>query len=192
MKVMSPLLRKKEKVAVYIDGNNFYKYLKDKEINFSKGVKFYFNQFVDFLVKDRECISKRYYVGIARNLDNTEKSRQIVEGQQKFLSEIEKDGFIIKRGRVMYDKGRIREKGTDVKIAVDMIIGAIENKYNTVILVSSDTDLIPAIKYIKYKGKKLEYVGFSHVSSLGIQKYANLSILLRLEDIEQFREKTLL
>ena len=189
---MSPLLRKKEKVAVYIDGNNFYKYLKDKEINFSKGVKFYFNQFVDFLVKDRECISKRYYVGIARNLDNTEKSRQIVEGQQKFLSEIEKDGFIIKRGRVMYDKGRIREKGTDVKIAVDMIIGAIENKYNTVILVSSDTDLIPAIKYIKYKGKKLEYVGFSHVSSLGIQKYANLSILLRLEDIEQFREKTLL
>ena len=189
---MSPLLRKKEKVAVYIDGNNFYKYLKDKEINFSKGVKFYFNQFVDFLVKDRECISKRYYVGIARNLDNTEKSRQIVEGQQKFLSEIEKDGFIIKRGRVMYDKGRIREKGTDVKIAVDMIIGAIENKYNTVILVSSDTDLIPAIKYIKYKGKKLEYVGFSHVPSLGIQKYANLSILLRLEDIEQFREKTLL
>lgn len=186
------LSNKKEKVAVYIDGNNFYKYLKDKEINFPKGVKFDFNKFVSFLVRDREYVSKRYYVGITRNLDNTEKSRQIVRGQQKFLSKIEDDGFVIKRGRVMYDEGRIREKGTDVKIAVDMIIGAIENKYDVAILVSSDTDLIPAIKYIKYKGKKMEYVGFSHAPSLGMQKYADFSILLLPEDIENFKEKILL
>jgi uncharacterized LabA/DUF88 family protein len=177
-----------ERVAVYIDGNNFYKYLKDKEVNFPKGIKFDYGQFVNFLVKERTCISKRYYVGIARNLDNTEKSRQIVKGQQKFLSKIERAGFKIKRGRVMYDKGLIREKGTDVKMAVDMIIGAIEEKYDTAILISSDTDLIPAIKYLRYKGKKLEYIGFSHAPSLGIQKYANLSILLRLEDIDKFRE----
>ena len=40
------ILGKKEKVAVYIDGNNFYKYLKDEEINFPKGVKFDFNKFI--------------------------------------------------------------------------------------------------------------------------------------------------
>ena len=51
-------LNKKEKVAVYIDGNNFYKYLKDKEINFPKGVKFDFNQFIDFLVQDRGVFQK--------------------------------------------------------------------------------------------------------------------------------------
>lgn len=39
-----------EKVAVYIDGNNFYRYLKDKEIKFPKGIKFNFNNFVDFLI----------------------------------------------------------------------------------------------------------------------------------------------
>ena len=185
-------LGKKEKVAVYVDGNNFYKYLKDKKINFPKGVKFDFNRFIDFLVQDGECVSKRYYVGIARNLDNTKKSEQIVAGQQKFLSKIENEGFVIKRGRVMYDKGKIREKGTDVKIAVDLIVGAVDNLYNTAILVSSDTDLIPAIQYVKYRGKKLEYVGFSHAPSLGMQKYADFSILLRLEDIEKFKEKTLL
>lgn len=182
----------KEKVAVYIDGNNFYKYLKDKEINFPKGVMFNFNKFVEFLIKGRECISKRYYVGIARNLDNAEKSKQIVMGQQKFLSEIEKDGFVIKRGRVMYDRGRIREKGTDVKMAVDLIIGAVDNLYDTAILVSSDTDLIPALQYIKYRSKKLEYVGFSHAPSLGMQKYVDFSILLLPDDIEKFKEKTLL
>ena len=64
--------------------------------------------------------------------------------------------------------------------------------YDTAILVSSDTDLIPAIKYIRYRGKKLEYVGFSHSPSLGIQKYADLSVLLSKEDVEKFKEKTLL
>ncbi|MCK4520916.1 NYN domain-containing protein [Candidatus Parcubacteria bacterium] len=183
---------KRERVAIYIDGNNFYKYLKDKEINFPKGVKFDFNKFVDFLVKDRECISKRYYVGIAKNLDNTEKSKQIVKGQQKFLAKIENDGFTIKRGRVIYDKGKIREKGTDVKIAIDLVIGAADDIYDTAILISSDTDLIPALKYIKYKDKKLEYVGFSHAPSLGMQKFADLSILLLVQDIERFKEKRLL
>jgi len=185
------IFNKKEKVAVYIDGSNFYKYLKDKEISFPKGVKFNFSKFVDFLVGERECISKRYYIGIARNVDNTQKSKEIVRGQQKFLSRIENEGFVVKQGRVMYDEGKIREKGTDVKIAVDLIVGAVDELYDTAILVSSDTDLIPAIRYIKYKEKKLEYVGFAHAPSLGIQKYADLSRLLLLDDIEKFKEKTL-
>lgn len=72
---------KKEKVSVYIDGNNFYGYLKDKEINFPKGTKFNFKEFVNFLVGDkRELVSKRYYVGIARNIDQSEKSKSIVKG----------------------------------------------------------------------------------------------------------------
>lgn len=187
----NPDVEKKEKVAVYIDGNNFYKYLKDKEIGFPKGVKFDFTKFVNFLTRGRPCVSKRYYIGIARNIDNSEKSKQIVKGQQKFLSELEKEGFVIKRGRVIYDKGKIREKGTDVKIAVDLVVGAIEDRYDTVILVTSDTDLIPAINYLKYRGKRLEYVGFSHAPSLGMQRFADISILLLPEDIENFKEPRL-
>lgn len=87
----------------------------------------------------------------------------------------------------MYDSGKAREKGTDVKIATDLIIGAIDNLYDTAILVSSDTDLIPAIRYIKFRKKKLEYVGFSHAPSFGIQKFANFSRLLLLSDIEKFK-----
>jgi len=82
-----------------------------------------------------------------------------------------------------------KEKGTDVKIAVDLVIGAADNYYDTAILVSSDTDLIPAIRYVKYRKKKLEYVGFAHAPSLGIQKHADFSILLLPRDIERFKEK---
>ena len=177
----------KEKVAIYIDGSNFYHYLKDKEISFPKGQKFNFELFADFLTGNRNCISKRYYTGIFRNVDSSPKSQELVRGQQKFLSEIEKDGFIIKRGRIVYDSGKTREKGTDVKIATDLIIGAIDDLYDTAILVSSDTDLIPAIRYIKFRKKKLEYVGFSHAPSFGIQKFANFSRLLLPSDMEKFK-----
>jgi uncharacterized LabA/DUF88 family protein len=184
--MLTEIFKKKEKVAIYIDANNFFRYLKDKEISFPKGVKFDYDKFLKHLVKGRELVSKRYYVGIARNIDGSEKSQKIVSGQQKFLSAMAAQGFIIKRGRVMYD-GKIREKGTDVKIAVDLVIGAADNLYDTAILVSSDTDLIPAVKYLKYKGKKFEYIGFSHSPSLGMQKFANFSILLTPEDINGFK-----
>ena len=182
----------KEKVAVYIDGSNFYGYLKDKEINFPRNVKFNFKNFIDFLVGGRECVSKRYYTGVFRNINGTKKSQELVHGQQKFFTNIEKDGFKIKRGRIMPIGGVYKEKGTDVKIAVDLIVGAVDEVYDTAILISSDTDLIPAIRYVRYKEKKIEYVGFSHAPSLGIQKYSDISRLLLPEDIEKFKEKTLL
>lgn len=175
-------------MAIYIDGSNFYHYLKDEEISFPKGVKFDFSAFVDFFVDQRKCVSKRYYTGVFRNIDNSEKSKELVKGQQKFLSKLEKDGFVIKRGRILYDGGKPREKGTDVKIATDLIIGSVDNIYDTAILISSDTDLIPAIQYIKYKNKKLEYIGFAHAPSFGIQKYATFSRLLLPTDIEKFKK----
>lgn len=187
------IFKRKERIAVYIDGSNFYGYLKDREIAFPKGTKFDFKEFVNFLVGDkREIVSKRYYTGVFRNFNGTDKSENLVRGQQKFFSNLKNDGFIIKRGRIMPTDGVYKEKGTDVKIAVDLIVGAVDNLYDTAILVSSDTDLIPAIRYVKYKGKKIEYVGFAHAPSLGIQKYTNLSRLLLPDDIEKFKEKTLL
>lgn len=178
----------KEKVAVYIDGSNFYHYLKDKEISFPKGMKFDFKTFVDFLVQDRWCISKRYYTGIFRNIDNSSKSIELVRGQQKFLSKLMADGFTIKRGRILYDRDGFREKGTDVKIATDLIVGAVDGLYDTAIIVSSDTDLIPAIQYVRYQKKKIEYVGFSHAPSFGIMKYAHVRRLLAPSDIEKFKQ----
>jgi hypothetical protein len=91
----------REKTAVYIDGSNFYGYLKDKEIGFLKGAKFDFKIFVNFLIRKRICVSKRYYTGAFRNMDGTEKSQQLVYGQQKFFTNLQNDGFIIKRGRIM-------------------------------------------------------------------------------------------
>ena len=46
-------------------------------------------------------------------------------------------------------------------MATDIIVGAIDKKYDTAIVVSSDTDIIPAIDWVRMRLHKVEYVGFS-------------------------------
>lgn len=171
-----------ERVAIYIDGNNFYNGL--KKAGQPKGARFDHSGFATLLTRARTLTSKRYYIGSLRNHDGSEKSAQMLASQQKFLSGLENEGFTIKRGRIVYDH-KIREKGVDVKIAVDLIVGAVDNLYDTAIIVSSDTDLIPAIQYVQFKGKKVEYVGFSQHPSLGMAKQSDLSVLLLAEDLEK-------
>ncbi len=54
---------------------------------------------------------------------------------------------------------KMREKGIDVKIAIDMVEFAIKNKCGCVILVSGDADLIPALKIVE-ENKKMAYSAF--------------------------------
>lgn len=77
-------------------------------------------------------------------------------------------------------------KGVDVKLAVDILDMAYQDKYDTAIVISSDTDLIPGIVRAKELGKKIEYIGFSHRPSFAMQRYANLSRLLGRIELEQF------
>ena len=94
-----------------------------------------------------------------------------------------------------------REKGIDVKIATDLIIGALDNKYDTAILVSSDTDLVPAIDEVRKRFQKMvEYVGFSIPKNdiyeateptNGIINKTDIKRVLIGEDIKPFVIKTL-
>lgn len=84
------------------------------------------------------------------------------------------------------------EKGVDVRIAVEMIRFARENKYDTAYLLSSDTDLVPAVEEVRSFNKRVCYVGVSKGQSFGLTKVSNNVILLREEDIVPYFPKTLL
>lgn len=86
----------------------------------------------------------------------------------------------------MKNDGVYHEKGVDVKIAVDLLVGAYENLYDTAVLISSDTDLIPAIEKIKQLGKVIEYIGFSHKPSHGLIRSATETRLLTKNDMKEF------
>ena len=179
----------KNRVAIFIDGGNFYRKIR-KDGLIPKGTRFDYVKFANALANGRPIISKAYYIGVVRNYDKTDRSQKIVESQQKLLTGLENDGYEVKKGKIVYDN-EIREKGVDVQIAIDLVIGVAENQYDTAIIVSSDTDLIPAIRYIKSKGKTVEYVGFSAEPSFGMIKESDVRILLLKEQIESFRQNAI-
>ncbi len=174
-----------KKVAIFIDGGNFYQRIRQSGV-FAKGTRFDYIKFAKFLARGGNVIYRNYYIGIVRNHDKSDKSQKMVESQQKLLSGLENDGYQVKRGRIVYDN-KIREKGVDVQIAIDLVIGAVEENFDIAVIVSSDTDLIPAVKYIRSKGKIVEYVGFSSEPSLGMIKESDYRILLSNDQLELFK-----
>ena len=78
---------------------------------------------------------------------------------------------------------RYQEKGVDVGVAVNIVEDALKNEVDRVILVSSDTDLIPAILCAKRTGKNVTYVGFSERLTRALVDECDATQALRDDEI---------
>jgi uncharacterized LabA/DUF88 family protein len=65
----------------------------------------------------------------------------------------------------------LQEKGVDVRLAVDMISEASNN--TKIVLLSSDSDIAPAIVAARKKGAEITYLGFDFGMNLGLSAEAN-------------------
>lgn len=178
---------KTKRIAIYIDGSNLYYKLKDVSI---KNITYFkYGAFAEWLAQNRKIVAKRYYVGVVRAKEGDKKAKEMQEGQVKLFNHLQskKEGYSVQRGYLMKSDGAYHEKGVDVKIALDLLVGAYEDIYDTAILISSDTDLIPAIQKIRKLGKRVEYIGFSHKPSYGLIKNATETKLLSKMEVDRFQ-----
>ena len=175
-----------KRCLILIDGSNFYFKLKDLQLQ--NLLEFDFSGFTKFLVSKNKLIKATYYVGAMRT-DGTERAQRLFNDQRKLLSHLTKQGLKYSLGYLLKSKNKFHEKGVDVNIAVDILVAVYENQCDHLILVSSDTDLLPAIKKAKEKGKTIEYIGFSHQPSLAMVANCTESKLLKKEEITPFVKK---
>ena len=173
----------KERCAVLIDGSNFYFKLKDLQLH--NLLSFNFSAFLRSLVRNGSLVGVTYYVGAIKT-DGTAKTQKLFNSQRKLLAHLKKHQVHYSLGYLLKSDGVFHEKGVDVKLAVDMLVLAYENTCDRILLVSSDTDLLPAIKKAQEKGKKVEYVGFSHKPSIALVKNCDEATLLKKEDLAKF------
>ena len=175
-----------ERVAVFVDGSNFYRRLKDLGIRHVN--KFDYRGLALWLARSRSLVYCGYYVGVVRAAPGNLKAQSMRAKQIGLFNHLQskKQRFVVNRGYIMENSGVYHEKGVDVKIAVDLLVGAYENTYDTAILLSSDTDLIPVIQKVRQLGKGVEYIGFAHRPSFGLQKHASLSRLLIQAELDPF------
>jgi len=173
----------KRRCVILIDGSNFYFKLKDLKLQNLLG--FDFTSFAEKLADNYKIIHATYYVGKVRT-DGTEHTQRLFNNQRKLFAHLKKHSFSYSLGYLMKSDGKMHEKGVDVNIAVDILVATYENICDRIILVSSDTDLLPAIKKAKEKRKIVEYVGFSHKVSVAMVANCSESTLLKKEDLPPF------
>lgn len=180
------------KCFVFIDGSNFYrgakKLIDDASVSL---LKFDYSKFNEFLCEDDKLVGARYYIGaIKRSSD--EKSEILYANQQKLIAWLQKHNMPTVLGTIIkHPDGTFHEKGVDVRIAVEMIRMARLKQYDKAILISSDTDLVPAIEEVHSFDKKVKYVGFPSNQSFGLTKSSDDLLLLRKEDLMKFFPTTL-
>lgn len=168
---------------ILIDGSNFYFKLKDLSLH--NLLEFNFAGFAKSICGNRKIVRATYYVGKVRT-SGSERLKRMQAKQQKLFANLRKNKFKYSLGYLLKSGGKMHEKGVDVNMAVDMLVAAYEDLCDHIILVSSDTDLLPAIRKAKEKGKTVEYVGFSHQPSLAMVANCTVSKLLAKEDLEPF------
>ena len=150
-----------ERLMIYIDGNNLYHSLKD---HFGRA-NLDFEKFCDKLASERRLIRTYYY--------NAPKDQAKEPGkyadQQRFFEYLKGLEYVEMRlGRLVY-RGwpdvAPYEKGIDVSLATNMLVHAFRDNYDTVILVSGDTDFADALLAVKELGKHVEVVLFGGTRS---------------------------
>lgn len=171
------------RAIILIDGSNFY--FKLKELNLHNLIKLDFSSFAQSLAGHSKIVQATFYVGAVR-VNYSAKSKKLHANQQKLLAHLRAQGFTYYLGYLLKSKNNFKEKGVDVKIATDILLGASKNIYDQAFLVSSDSDLIPAINGAQDLGKHIVYVGFKHKPSFALLKNCSQSVLLTKKDLLPF------
>lgn len=142
---------KKNRVVVYIDGFNLYFGMMDAGFNHCKWLNVE-KLIRSYLSANQILVEIKYFT--SRITNNPQKQKR----QTTYLEAIETTEVKIIYG--LYKAKSIEcencghnwtisnEKMTDVNIATHLIIDAYQDKYDTAILVSGDSDLVPPIKAV--------------------------------------------
>lgn len=172
-----------KKCIVLIDGSNFYYKLKSLKLH--NLLSFDFSGFAKMLAGNHKIVKATYYVGAVKT-DGTQKTQRMFNQQRKLLSYLKKQEFTYSLGYLLKSDKIFKEKGVDVHIAVDLLVTAYEDLADRIVLVSSDTDLLPAIRKAIEKGKVVEYIGFAHQPSMAMKVRCSEYRLLKKDDLIKF------
>lgn len=183
------------KTMLLIDGENFIHKVKEilESANKATSITEAIDIDLETLFKDPLkglFIARKIFYGAKLHYhhDTPTKSEKLIKSQRKLINTLRKYGYeFIMAGNVRGQKidSRIifREKGVDVRIAVDMVALACDKKVKTIILCSSDSDLQPAIAEVKKRGVEVIYLGFENKPNKGLTFTTDRTILLRNSEV---------
>jgi uncharacterized LabA/DUF88 family protein len=185
--------------VLFIDGENFLHKINDALRN-SKSTEeksdiahIKLNQLIENVANDIKIDKKIFYAArLHEHSESKEKSKELIKLQRQLKTNLEKQGFEfiiagnVRAQKVFADhKSSIvfREKGVDVRIAVDLVSMACDGNLGMAILCSSDSDLQPAVAEVRKRDIEIIYLGFEKNPNKGLIYTTNRTILFRNSEI---------
>jgi len=168
-------------ILVLVDGSNFYHGCK----KLAPGVHLTDFKYRVFFEKISKSNKMRivYCVGEIRKEGGNLRSGELYASQQSLFYNLGRQRIKVLKGYMLRNNGVYHEKGVDVQMAVEMVKGAYKNSYDYCYLVSSDTDLLPAIVEARRRRKKVVYVGFKGSLSKAMVNNCTKTRVITMNDI---------
>lgn len=182
-----------EKVAIFIDGAYLGKVLKETysspKIDFSK---------LSAHLADGLPILRTYYYNCMPYKGKTPSSGEIdrYNNMQKFVTSLEKlDRYEVKLGKLEY-RGRkadgtpiYQQKRVDILLGCDLVLLAAKQRIAKAILITGDSDFIPAIQIAKNEGVEIELVyDATHEPHSNLTLVADERKVLSQDDIDAIKK----
>jgi len=175
-----------KRVVIYIDGNNFYFSIK-KTFNCKVDI----NKFCRKLTGNDNLVKINYYISPVEQFSNP----KMYAEQQSFFEILRKfDKFNIVFGRLEKRKqdGKIFyvEKATDINLALDMVIDALDNAYDKAYLISNDGDFSTTISAAINRFKKeVIYIAIGNKKSIShhLKKVASQTLNIDKKFIDEVK-----
>lgn len=137
-------------------------------------------QILSVLRLDRKLVQMRYYSSTIPPRDAKHLGYLKTVDPRGFHSLLERKGFkcIIRKNRVRDEVcpicqqrfPKVKEKGVDVSIAIDMAVMGLEDLFDVAILVSGDADFIPVVEFLTSRKKIVEVAQFQNAISWHLRR----------------------
>jgi len=175
-----------KRVAIYIDGSNFYFSVKKKF-----DCKIDIEKFCKKLVDGDNLVKINYYIAPIEQQINP----KMYAEQQSFFFKLEK----ISKLKIIFGRLEKRkqdgkeyyvEKATDVNLALDLVLDAQANEYDKAFLISNDGDFSGAVKAVNERfSKKATYVaiGNNKMISYHLKKVATKTLRINESFIKEVK-----
>lgn len=170
---------------LYIDGSNLFGGIADV---LAPGEYFDFHQFINQVRKDFRIDAIHFYGTYMNESMFTSMTDKLkARAQIEFFNNVRTDkNIIFYKG---YFSGKNKEKGVDVHLAVDMVMGGIKNEFDQAIIMTGDDDLIYPIEILRRIHKRVHLAAFGARFPFGISHYVDRCYLY---DFQGYFQNTIL
>jgi len=152
------------KCILFVDGSNLFGGMEEM---LGVGKYWRFGSLLQQMKLDQKIEQVLFY-GTYMRIDSTGGKTHVarVKAQKKFFDSAKNDN------RVRFFKGHFsgagKEKGVDVHLAVDMVLGAMENRYDSAAVMTGDADLKYAVERVRALGKEVKIMALGTRFPFGI------------------------